>query len=383
MKTRHEKGHFDHLSNWYLLVADLTFETTIIDITQEQGQAISKMRECGRQISAMYNFATTKEEKEEVLGKYEPIDMLPSHLRDALLVLEARVDQVIRDCDYHFGVFVRMDTRSPKDAVLNGSRVKELLKEEIESRKHEDVFSEECFSDDAIAYWRAISKAQQVFSGSEAIELLVRSNRVQEDLTLGMLEHSSSIPLIIRKWEDISPEYEFRVFVVNQEITAITQYHHLCFVKEIVDNSEYVLSLILDAFSQIKDIPICEDQTYTVDFVLLTPEQCAKQKRKCGKHKCKKGGQDVFHCAQLVEINDPPPTAGTSLFDWDNEKDRDILQNGPLTFRVNERCSPWEDQVHLHPPLKAHIDFLRGRASVPDHNHKTPQGTPKNNCSIS
>ena len=36
---------------------------------------------------------------------------------------------------------------------------------------------------------------------------------------------------------------------------------------------------------------------------------------------------------RVVEINNPPPVAGTALFDWDNEADRHALQHGPFELR--------------------------------------------------
>ena len=71
---------------------------------------------------------------------------------------------------------------------------------------------------------------------------------------------------------------------------------------------------------------------YTVDFV-LSPD---------------------LKIIRVIEVNNPPPVAGTSLFGtslamymqcnscnivavWDDPKDRDIIHNGPFTFRILER----------------------------------------------
>ena len=250
---------------------------------------------------------------------------------------------------------MRLDTRSPKDAVLNSKLVRDLLLEELEKRPHSNCNDLDCATDDAIAYWRATSKAGRVNSGKEAVELLTRSNRVQQDLQLGFLSHpESSEMLIVRKWSDINPELEFRVFIVNNEITAITQYHKGLYVKSVADNVDLVKSLICDKFEEVKDKIIAPDQTYTIDFALLSDEN---------------NNEFPFSKCIVVEINDPPPTAGTSLFEWDDEEDRKILQNGPFTIRVQEQPLSWEEmqmKSSFHPPLIQLIDEYRGRIQNDD-----------------
>jgi hypothetical protein len=74
-----------------------------------------------------------------------------------------------------------------------------------------------------------------------------------------------------------------------------------------------------------------------------------------------------FTGIRVIEINDPPPTAGTSLFDWDSEEDRNIIWGNinedvvlPVV-RIRDQPYPWPEQDDLHPPLKRLIDEQRGR----------------------
>eukprot|EP01126_Amoeba_proteus_P021154 TRINITY_DN2145_c0_g1_i1.p2 TRINITY_DN2145_c0_g1~~TRINITY_DN2145_c0_g1_i1.p2 ORF type:complete len:106 (-),score=21.21 TRINITY_DN2145_c0_g1_i1:213-530(-) len=83
----------------------------------------------------------------------------------------------------------------------------------------------------------------------------------------------------------------------------------------------------------------CPQQTYTIDFVF----------------------DKDFKDLTLIEINDPPPIAGTSLFLWDCPEDQKIIFEGPLTLRILSEPVPWVLQTDIHPPLKGLIDELRGR----------------------
>src|SRR3990167_2409476 len=352
--SRHEKNHFDNASQWYPKVSEYTFATKFISLSKIQCEVISKTRQNGRMIGSMYNFTEDKEERKKIL-QMDPVQMLQEDERIVLKELEEAIDHHLQD--YKNGAFVRLDTRSPKDAVLNSKLVKEIITEKIKQNPIKDKFSMECATSDSIIYWDSVSEACRVTSGAQAVELLTSSNRVSEDITLGLLSHGEGIKIVIREWENIQPHLEFRVFIRNREITGITQYHKGLYIKKVVDNLELVEELITEAFNKIKNIDISPDHCYTADFVLITDG-------------------NTFTSARLIEINDPPPTAGTSLFDWDDENDRNLILNGPKSIRVYKEPISWEDQQKqstLHPPLLKLIDQLRGRI---------PAEKESNNCVI-
>jgi len=147
--------------------------------------------------------------------------------------------------------------------------------------------------------------------------------------------------LVARKWADIDPENEFRLFVVNGVPNALTQYHKDCFVKGFVSHKKQIEDIVLAEFNKIKHKIIAPKNTYSVDFVM----------------------DSSFSKAIMVEINDPPPTAGTSLFVWENPEDKKIIMEGPFTFRVLTSGIPWKS-VDIHQPLKQFIDEFRGRQSA-------------------
>ena len=77
------------------------------------------------------------------------------------------------------------------------------------------------------AFVRATSRYLRMRKGLDVVKLLSRSMRVFEDLTEAMEfgeDHFSAL-LCLREWNEEMvkhPEYEFRCFVYNDKINAIT-----------------------------------------------------------------------------------------------------------------------------------------------------------------
>jgi len=143
--------------------------------------------------------------------------------------------------------------------------------------------------------------------------------------------------IIIREWEDILPEWEFRVFVFNREITSITQYYKMCFVPGMYEKKDDIVAIIRNLFNLVIDnIP---EDNFTIDFA-LSPDL------------------DIEKC-WIIEMNEVPPTAGTSLFNWDLEEDRNIIFNGPFEIRIlSEPATDIRSQ--FDPSLMLYICSLRG-----------------------
>eukprot|EP01126_Amoeba_proteus_P006192 TRINITY_DN12150_c0_g1_i2.p1 TRINITY_DN12150_c0_g1~~TRINITY_DN12150_c0_g1_i2.p1 ORF type:complete len:228 (+),score=47.45 TRINITY_DN12150_c0_g1_i2:908-1591(+) len=180
---------------------------------------------------------------------------------------------------------------------------------------------------DRVAFTRANVRILRVTSGKQAMKLFLNSNRVHEDLrgmcsTTCLKDDSQTLThIVVRKWEEILPEFEFRCFVYNHSITAITQYYKSTFVPQMVEMKEEIQEMIHEFFSvQIKNrIPV---ENYVLDLAVIP---ASKQ-------------------IWVVEINNPPPVAGQALFDWKNEEDRNILE-GRSPFELRVLLSPTDSPL--------------------------------------
>jgi len=123
-------------------------------------------------------------------------------------------------------------------------------------------------------------------------------------------------------------------FLTLISFTCCTAYHKTCYVVEIVTQKPKIAEVIYK-FWENNLSPRVKCSNYTIDFVL----------------------SPTLESIHVIEINYPPPIAATILFDWSNENDRKIIQEGPFQLRIVETplLTPLDSQIsHL-------IKKLRGR----------------------
>jgi len=214
--------------------------------------------------------------------------------------------------------FVKLSSRSPKDATVKGDRTAIIirdLKKQWKEKHQNESFSDQ---DKLEILNQAHINALRVTTGKETVALFCESDRIWEDLDLGLESGNFAQQVIIREWNPIPLKFEFRGFVCNRKLTALSQYYFILFFKDIKNNKEEIQNIVFQTFEKIKDIlPI---DSVVVDFAVDL-----KNKR-----------------AIVIEINpfDNYIGCGTSpaLFDW--KKDRKTLDEGPFEFRIEETQRP-------------------------------------------
>jgi len=196
--------------------------------------------------------------------------------------------------------------------------------------------------DDVIAYTRAASYTLKVSSGSEAVQLFTRSKRIQTDLSFAELMGGDKFDLqvVIREWcPQILPEWEFRIFIWNYKLACCSQYYSDCFVPEIYNNKHKIANLITKFYEEeVKHLIPAHVPNLTFD-VALTPD---------------------LDKVYMIELGNPPPVAGTALYDWNNEHDRKMMTaEFPFELRLLDALpdGKWES---LHRSVKQIICKERG-----------------------
>jgi hypothetical protein len=119
--------------------------------------------------------------------------------------------------------FIKLSSRSSKDSFLLPHKERGILKRLLEKG-----------TDKKLAEEMAEAESMKVRNEKEAIELLMMSQRVEDDLE-NMLEWDNSLyttesrlkvpmSLIVREWKQIPKWGEFRGFVCKGKLNAVTQY---------------------------------------------------------------------------------------------------------------------------------------------------------------
>jgi len=209
---------------------------------------------------------------------------------------------------------VKLNSRSPKDVPVydfNNKKLQHLIEQEIESIDKKNLTD----NSETWAFVKATNKSMRVTNGKEAMHLLSRSTRIYEDLSkiLQFRDDLFEVKLIFREWLDEVPEHpemEFRGFVNQGKLNALTQYFCFAFSQTLADKKQEIGQRILDFFNTISNkIP---HPSYIIDFFLL------------------QNGNVI-----VIELNPFHIGAGAALFSW--KDDRELFLNGPFEFRVTEK----------------------------------------------
>jgi len=338
------------LNTWYNgSLKEHTFETEFVELSE-------------REIDAMVRGS-------QFLGIEKT---LSSDQQLALDELEKRLNTAVEKFG-EAGAFIKLNTRSPKDAVFYRNDVdfiteirlavineleiegqmakasfqrthsfrkpsKIKLKEDKKPESEEDKSSipkallrqkseDEAFDVNLVqkeplknaalrAFTRVMTTRNQARSGKDAMYLLRHSLRIKEDLqqlhTWNKIA-GLSVSISVRKWNaDVArhPSMEFRGFVYNNQLNAVSQYDDVAYYPNVVRYKEIICTKIKTFFDQHVKEALQEHKNYVVDFFV--------------------GPERVY----LIEINPFHNGAGACLFTW--REHREVFMNGPFEFRVVE-----------------------------------------------
>jgi hypothetical protein len=203
--------------------------------------------------------------------------------------------------------FVKLSSRSPKDATVGGEETRALF------LKHLACSAEQDDNAKFVSLNRAHIDALAVRSGTSALGLLLRSERIFDDLELALESEGWNQHLVVRQWIDMPLSCEYRGFVHNGQLTALSQYFAPCFFAEL-QSEEAQSRAVNSARALVEKIRNLLPSAVVADFAVQSDGS-----------------------ALLLEINpfNNYPGCGTSacLFDW--RADREVLEGrAPFELRI-------------------------------------------------
>lgn len=216
--------------------------------------------------------------------------------------LAAKIDDMIRSRFSSDGCFVRLSTRSPKDAVVSSPMFVEMLLRRLESLAPDDWMQA------GVAFYECVMECGRMRSGEAAVDLLCNSSRVFLDLKRAE-DAGFAVNCVVREYCFLPPSSEFRAFVVHGKITAVSQYIDCLYFPELDAN---VIRSILLAFQDAvllkhaSELPQAFVADLSIDFSTGS---------------CK-----------IIELNPFYFKTGAALFNWD--RDKEILLSGDCVIRL-------------------------------------------------
>lgn len=300
------------LEEWYdLLGPDITFETAMMPITTDDARALIKANEANKD--------------------GEPID---SETKARLDEMTQKLESIIQNMRGDGGsTFVKTSSRSAKDASINArARLIELFNTYVNLNNAQNDENGRL-----ISLMQASTDMLRINDAKSAMESFTNSERILQDMNQALDVYAAkgtfNQNILVRRWHNIAVDMEFRGFVKDGRLTALSQYNHMIFSKRLLDNKDEILSLITTFFNE-KVKPKIENTKFKdaiVDFALTGKRFADVQ-----------APADHEDKVWVIEINPFLFTTDPGLFDW--ERDRDLLlrgrEDGQVEFRVNRRYSP-------------------------------------------
>jgi hypothetical protein len=252
-----------NLEQWYekLFALSATQKSIIIPLSEKQLKLVRTL--CSCQLSNSLGFSS-RMSNQELQDREELEQLISSHMEAG-------------------NYFVKLSTRSPKDAIA--------VKDDPSLSPTEQLNQK--------------IKALMVRNGEEVLNLISRSQRIYSDINFffqyGVPGTSfSSLNLILREWVDIPQDREFRCFVYEGTVTGVSQYNCYRPMPQLWDMD--LINKISESIVKFNDtVKSCFSTTsYVLDVVVF---------------------EDLK--VELIEINSfgTYMSSGSALFHWKHHED--------------------------------------------------------------
>eukprot|EP01126_Amoeba_proteus_P022828 TRINITY_DN2299_c0_g1_i10.p1 TRINITY_DN2299_c0_g1~~TRINITY_DN2299_c0_g1_i10.p1 ORF type:complete len:232 (-),score=54.17 TRINITY_DN2299_c0_g1_i10:696-1391(-) len=211
-------------------------------------------------------------------------------------------------------VFVKTSCRSAKDTTLYNANFKKAYSTFLEQKSEKDSLNSQ-----VCALLEAGCEALKTYDSNSLFSTFLISSRVYQDFELALLRKERwNQSLVVRKWKPIAVDMEFRGFVKNSRITALSQYNYVAFFPKLVSLKDKIEQMIVSFFYN-SCLPALNGKynEFIIDFGIV--------------------GESLDEIV-VIELNEFMDTTDGCLFHWTNE--RHLLENEPLTFRIQETEIP-------------------------------------------
>ncbi|EFC47607.1 hypothetical protein NAEGRDRAFT_57308 [Naegleria gruberi] len=323
-----ERYGFEYdIDAWYEKCSKFTTYTKFIPITQSEAKVMIKQ----------YEFHIKKTKDQSPSGDdYEILKKLEGKIDDELTNNSEFYDE---EMDVS-SAFIRLSSRSPKDAAFNSQKIRQILQRKLYEKNAMFSFGGENAkiqsdqdkqNNEFIAFFESQVEVMKFESGQEAIEMMTSSTRVYDDLNIALKYRNDdslwNVFFVLRKWiPNHNIQYEFRTFVYNRKLCAISQYNDALFFEDLCNHKDLYLKAMLNFFEKIKDeIPFDNSVMDLVIYPLSSDEE-------------KLHDMDNLN-VQVLEFNPFNQYTGSAFFSW--IKDTEILKGEkPFEFRIREDSLP-------------------------------------------
>eukprot|EP01104_Vermistella_antarctica_P011613 TRINITY_DN325_c0_g11_i1.p1 TRINITY_DN325_c0_g11~~TRINITY_DN325_c0_g11_i1.p1 ORF type:complete len:428 (-),score=121.39 TRINITY_DN325_c0_g11_i1:141-1424(-) len=300
-----------HVEEWYEDIKQHTFRTICFEMSSEEITAVLGTK---RNVSGENIFHS---------------DGATARLADRIDVAMGELKSGADDDD---GFVVRLSTRSGKDVILHRLSTARWYAKERESFHAEPLGNpareaaassaggscntrRQYDDGDGVCFVRACGSAMRCTSGREAVTSFVDSERIREDLE-SAVRNKIMIKVIVRSFQRLKFELEFRAFVSRGRMVAISQYYTTWYFNEINRRKDELALRMVD-FHREHIQPVLGVGARGGGGGSDQPAAASRQQAAARVPLTNYVIDFAFDCDDklwVVEINMPPPIAGSCLF---------------------------------------------------------------------
>ena len=289
-KGRHEGVPFE-IEQWYPILKDYTFKTYFIPLEIEDAIAMSNFYE----------------------EKYLSKNKLTQDDINRIKNLEIKIQKLI-DLNPNLksgGCFVRLSGRSPKDGEpYNMQKIKNNYENNL--LRYEKLYNLKKDSPQLKVLSFLRSNHLKSEKAKDALNLLLSSERIHLDLNDWIKEGGKEMLAIREYGQDLCDDLEFRAFIYNNKLTAITQYDHYIKFEHIIKNKDKYQQMINDYWNKnIKNI--IKTPNYSIDFAILNNNQVI-----------------------VIEMSPFMKSTGPCCLKWEVDHEEMMYGNGNLKINEND-----------------------------------------------
>ncbi|PJD95105.1 MAG: hypothetical protein CK426_07295 [Legionella sp.] len=327
--------HAYDFEQWYKKLEPYTFTSRIIAIDKETA------------------IAFTHYYREVMIGHANTLTR-----QDRLIIaeMENTLASILEEDFHGKEVFIRMSNRSPKDGIA----IRDLNTAGFQA--YQDIVQKNTsLNEQLIGLTDLQMKNLNCRTTQEIFNLILTSERVYTDLLEAIRcsaseEDQWSTAIILREWEaELRQEHEFRLFVYQNKVTAISQYNTYCHYPSYNDTElqKKIVKRLKNFAEELS--PLIKLDNYILDLALI--------------------GDRVI----VIELNPFHPSTGACLFSW--QTDESILKNRETDsmpiLRVND--SPPQDQARwIELILNQQEEYLNNISNYPAYQSNINQSTAQN-----
>merc|ERR1712232_422509 len=131
----------------------------------------------------------------------------------------------------------------------------------------------EVVNEDVVILKEACAESLRVRDGAHALRLLVESDRAYMDLSSHILYleegESFNLHVAVREWcPNLDSDWEFRLFVMGNEATALTIYNDFFYDERILHHRTAIEQMILETWGKVRDRILEHTSSYCIDFAI-------------------------------------------------------------------------------------------------------------------